>query len=153
VLSSAVTSRALTKPARKGTVNPFANMSASGQPSGQRASNPSARTRSVVAVGIYQAPNVVALGAIMRPTRRGRQRTGGIGPRWSQPVAGQVRDPHRGRPARLDAPTSLLRAGRRPTCQHGSRNARQPHGRRTRPGDRRARAAGITAGSDRLESC
>src|ERR1700722_2650943 len=41
------------------------------QPSGQRASNPSARTRSVVAVGIYPAPDVVALGAIMRLTLQG----------------------------------------------------------------------------------
>jgi hypothetical protein len=36
-------------------------MTASGQPSGRRASNRSARTNSVVAVGNYQAPDVVAL--------------------------------------------------------------------------------------------
>jgi hypothetical protein len=52
-------------------VNPCANINASVQPSGQRASNRSARARSVNAAGNYQAPNVVALRLIMTPTDSG----------------------------------------------------------------------------------
>ena len=48
-------------------MKPCASISASVQPSGQRASNRSARMRSVVAAGKYQAPDVVALRLRMRP--------------------------------------------------------------------------------------
>jgi hypothetical protein len=61
LLSSAVKSRSLTKAARRGISNPCARINVSAQPSGQRASKRSARTRSAVAAGNYRAPNVVAL--------------------------------------------------------------------------------------------
>ena len=55
------------------------------QPFGQCASNRSARVRSVAAAGIYQAPNVVALRTIMRPTHAGGNAPPGDIPRRSQP--------------------------------------------------------------------
>lgn len=63
LLSSAVTSRSLTNAARRGILNPCAKINASAQPSGQRAS---ARTRSAVAAGNYQAPQSSPLIGSMR---------------------------------------------------------------------------------------